>query len=94
MITLLSIAAPLLVAAPQDSVDEFSMRLRRERIELVRAQYVDADEEGRLAVRRLYKEVRSAANPDGRALGLTELGSLLRALEARAAVQAEPLRHA
>ena len=71
----------LLSACPQESPEELSLSLRRERLELVRARYQAADEERRQAALQVFKENRSAANPGGKELDQSSLDLVLSALD-------------
>jgi hypothetical protein len=78
---LLAVLTGVLSVCPQESPEEFSLSLRRERLELVRARYEVASEERRQAALELFKEIRSAANPSGKELAQSSLDLVLRALD-------------
>ena len=78
---LLAVLTGVLSACPQESPEELSLSLRRERLELVRARYGAASGERRQAALELFKEVRSAANPGGKELDQSSLDLVLRALD-------------
>ena len=69
----------LISACPQESPEGLS--LRRERVELVRSHYQAADEERRQAALEVFKENRSAVNPEGKELDLSSLDLILGALK-------------
>ena len=62
------VAGPLFIAASQSPQEQLSSSLRRERIEQIRAGYLNASEERRVAALELFSGVRSAANPTGGSL--------------------------
>jgi hypothetical protein len=70
-----------LSASAQESSEELTLTLRRERLELVRARYQAASEERRQAALEVFKEIRSAANPEGQELDLSSLELVLSALD-------------
>ena len=74
------IAVPLFIAASQSPQEQLSSSLRCERIEQIRAGYLNASEERRAAALELFSGLRSAANPTGGSLGFKELDALVEVL--------------
>jgi hypothetical protein len=75
------IAGPLFIAASQSPQEQLSSSLRGERIEQIRAGYLNASEERRAAALELFSGVRSAANPKGGSLGFKDLDALVEVLD-------------
>ena len=77
------LALTVALSAPnlQDPLGQLSNSSRRERIEHVRAQYLAATEERRIAALAVFSGVRSAANPTGHSLGERELAMLPKVLD-------------
>ena len=89
MITAVALA---LLSSSQAPSQDLALSLQRERLERLRAGYLEAAESERVAVLSVFDGIRSAANPEGATLQLSSLERALSALKPERAATPEQAR--